>query len=103
VQARLTDATSWIADHRRGAFAVGAVLAGIVALVFATVGDGVEADGDGVRGLVVEHAHTAVWALLTGALALAAVRGRWRSASSALAWAALAVYLVFVGGILLEA
>lgn len=85
---------------RRRGFAFGAVAAGLVTAVFAVVGDGVNASATGSLGVLLEHGHTAVWALLTAALAWAAVRGRWQRASSALALAALVLYLAFLAALL---
>lgn len=79
-----------------------AVLAAGVAILFATVGDGVGPDpsATGWRRTVLEHGHTLVWMLLAGALTWAAVAGRWARASSLLAGAALACYAVFLGVLL---
>lgn len=78
-------------------FGAGTAVAATVAVVFATVGDGVPpSDGDGWRATVVDHGHTAVWVLLAAALAVATARGRWTRISSALAWGALACYAAFL-------
>jgi hypothetical protein len=103
VPGRTSTATAWWVDHRTGAFAAAAALAAVVTLVFATVGDGVDVGAEGVPGLVLDHAHTAVWALLTVALAVAALTGRWQRASSAVATVALVVYVLFLASLLLVA
>ena len=87
---------------RRLWFALGGVAAGLVTAVFAVVGDGVTATGTGALGVLLEHGHTAVWALLTTALAWAAVQGRWQRASSVLAVAALVLYLAFLAALLIK-
>lgn len=84
----------------RRAAGVGAVAAGVVALVFATVGDGVSSSEAGARGFVVNHGHTATWVLL--AAALGAVALGWPGwAARWLGYAALASYLVFLAALLL--
>lgn len=72
-----------------------------MAAIFATIGDGVEVDADGIRKLVVDYGHTAVWVLLALALLLAAVSGRWGRASGVLASIALALYLLFLFAVFL--
>jgi hypothetical protein len=82
---------------KRPLFALAAVGASVVTAVFATVGDGVEVpDASGLRALVVDAGHTAVWALLALAFAIAAVRGRWTRVSNGIAIAAGILYLVFL-------
>ena len=85
---------------QRGLFAAAAVAASAVTVLFATVGDGVDVAAEGWAGLLIDHGHTAVWALLTAALATAAVKGRWQRASGALATAALVVYALFLLAVL---
>lgn len=82
-------------------YAAAAIGAAIITIVFATVGDGVDSDNGGLQGFVIDHGHTAVWALLAAALGIAAVRGSWQQISGALAAAALAIYVVFVGAVVL--
>jgi hypothetical protein len=82
--------------RRRPWFWAGAVGAAIVATIFATIGDGVDVQAPGWRGLVVDHAHTAVWVLLAGAAGVAALQGRWSRTAGGLATAALALYVVFL-------
>lgn len=78
-------------------YVVAATIALAVTIVFATVGDGVEApDATGLRHLVVESGHTGVWALLTVAFAVAAVRARWGRLSNGAAIAAGVLYVVFL-------
>lgn len=86
----------------RRLFGAGAAGAGIVTVVFATVGDGVDLPAQGIAGGIIEHGHTGVWALLTAALATAAARGRWQAASGALAGAALVLYVLFIGSVLVS-
>lgn len=86
----------------RLAYAAGAVLAAAVTVVFAVVGDGVEAsDRTGIARWVEDHAHTAVWALLTVALGTAAVRGAWAAVSQWAAVGAGALYVAFLATVLL--
>jgi peptidoglycan/LPS O-acetylase OafA/YrhL len=82
--------------RRRAWYWAGAVGAAIVATIFATVGDGVDVQAPGWRGLVADLAHTAVWMLLAGACAVAGLQGRWSRTSGVLATAALALYVVFL-------
>ncbi|WP_425837577.1 hypothetical protein [Microbacterium sp. PA5] len=85
------------AGSRRPWFLAATAAATAVTVVFATVGDGVEVPGaTGLRALVVDVGHTAVWALLAGAFAIAAARGRWTPPSNRLALAAAVVYAVFL-------
>lgn len=81
----------------RALYALGAIAAGVVTAVFATVGDGVEVPGaTGLRRVVVEIAHVAVWTLLSLAGATAAYQGRWSRAAGALASTAGVTYLIFL-------
>ncbi|WP_062518934.1 hypothetical protein [Demequina silvatica] len=81
----------------QGWFALGAAAAAAVALVFATVGDGVPAsEATGGVALVTDHGHTAVWVVLAASLGIAAARGGWNRLSGALAWIALALYAAFL-------
>lgn len=74
---------------RRPGWAVLGVGALGVATLFATVGDGVDVPGAaGLRRLLVDHAHTAVWALLAAAFGTAAVRDGWTRTANGLALAA---------------
>jgi len=77
-------------------FGIGAGVALVVTIVFATVGDGVDAEATGLRGAVVDYGHTLVWAFLALALGIAAVAGRWQRASNALAVAAGVLYGAFL-------
>ena len=82
---------------RRGRYALAAVGAGAVAVVFATIGDGVDVPGaTGLRRLVIEGGHQLVWALLAAAFVIAAARGRWSPIAQAMAVAAGVVYAVFL-------
>ncbi|MBN8424000.1 hypothetical protein JF531_05640 [Microbacterium esteraromaticum] len=84
------------ARPRRLWFALAAALAVAVAVVFATIGDGVEAEVSGFAGWIIDHAHTAVWVLLAAALAIAAFRGAWTRAAGVVAVIAGLVYAVFL-------
>ncbi|WEK12414.1 MAG: hypothetical protein P0Y48_07970 [Candidatus Microbacterium phytovorans] len=85
------------AASRRGWFAAAAAAATAVTVVFATAGDGVEVPGaTGVRAVIVDAGHTAVWALLAIAFTIAVARGRWTPLSNRLALAAGAVYAAFL-------
>ena len=87
---------------RRRWYKLAAVAASIVAIAFATVGDGVEvADAAGPRRLVVDLGHQLVWALLAGAFAVAAVRSRWGRISQTFAVAAGILYLLFLFAVFL--
>lgn len=87
--------------RRRWFFTAAAGVAGIVTVVFATLGDGVDIPAEGWAGIVIDYGHTAVWALLSAAFAVAAVRGGWQRISGVLAGIALAVYVLFVVLVLL--
>lgn len=77
-----------------GVAAVGSVT---VATVFATIGDGVDVPGAaGLRRVVIDWGHPAVWVLLAIAFALASGRGRWTSLSNGLAVTAGLFYVVFL-------
>lgn len=86
-------------ERKRLLFGVGAGVALVVTIIFATVGDGVEAEATGLRGAVLDYGHTGVWALLAAALGIAAAAGRWQRASSALAVAAGVLYAVFLAAL----
>jgi hypothetical protein len=84
-------------------FIGGTVVATAVAVLFATLGDGVSAsDATGLRALVIDHAHTAVWVLLATALLVASVQGRWQGLSGAIASVAGVLYLVFLAAVRLN-
>ena len=55
----------------------------------------------GLRRIVVDSGHLAVWILLGGAFGIAAVRGEWNRASGVLAAGAGATYAVFLGAVFL--
>lgn len=87
---------------RRRWFALAAAVAAAVAVVFATVGDGVEVpEATGIRALIVDVGHTAVWALLAVAFAIAAARGRWSRLSHGIALAGGVVYVAFLAAVFL--
>ena len=81
----------------RALYGVAFAGAAVVTAIFATVGDGVDVPGaTGLRLAIVEGGHTLVWALLTVAFAIAAIRGRWTRPSNACAVAAGVLYAVFL-------
>jgi hypothetical protein len=85
---------------QRGLFTVGALGAAAVTVIFATIGDGVSITALGWAAPVIDHGHTAVWALLTAALGTAALTGRWTRSSAVLAAAALGMYALFLLAVL---
>jgi hypothetical protein len=87
-------------ERNRLLYGTGAGVALVVAIAFAAVGDGVETEAAGLRGAVVDHGHTGVWALLAVALAIAAATGRWHRVSNGLALAAGVLYAVFLAALL---
>jgi hypothetical protein len=81
----------------RALYGLASAAALVVTVVFATVGDGVETpEATGLRLAVVDGGHTLVWALLTAAFAIAAVRARWGRLSNGLAVAAGIAYAIFL-------
>ncbi len=86
------------AGARRIWFTLGAVAAAIVTLLFATIGDGTSSGSE--EGLLLEFGHVGVWALLTAALGVAAVVGRWQRISSIFALGALGLYATFLVALL---
>lgn len=81
----------------RALYATASVLALAVTVVFATVGDGVDApEAGGLRRAVIEGGHILVWALLTVAFGIAAARGSWTRLSNGIAIAAGVTYAVFL-------
>ncbi|MGN8246117.1 hypothetical protein ACTHAM_003252 [Cellulomonas soli] len=84
------------AGRRRTWAAAGAVAASAVALVFATAGDGVDAEAEGLRGVVLDHGHTATWVLLAGALGLTAWGRGPTWLPRTLGYAGLASYAAFL-------
>lgn len=86
----------------RAGYGAAAAVAAIVAGVFAFVGDGVDVrDAVGLRRLVVDVGHTAVWVLLTVAFTIAAARGRWNPVSQVVAVTAGLLYAVFLFAVFL--
>jgi len=83
----------------RVGFAVAALAALLIALVFVTLGDGVDATAEGWRGAVLDYGHALVWILLATGLAVAAIRRRWNPASGALCAAAGIGYLIFLAAL----
>lgn len=91
----MSDATT--SRRRRLAFSGAAALSLAVAVVFATVGDGVDVpEATGARLIVIEVGHTGVWVLLATAFAIAAVRRRWSPLSNGIAVAAGILYAIFL-------
>lgn len=87
---------------RRRWYLAAALGASAVAILFATVGDGVEVpDATGFRRVVLDVGHQLVWALLGGAFAVAAARGRWSGVSQALAVAGGVTYAFFLFAVFL--
>lgn len=82
--------------------AAGAAGAAAIALLFATVGDGVDARADGLAGTILDHGHTATWVLLASALGLTAWGRGPRRLPRTLGWAGLGVYLTFLLTLLLH-
>lgn len=96
----MTDPTP--SSRHRWWYSIAAVAALAVTIVFVTVGDGVQVpEAAGVRRGIVDHGHALTWALLTGALTVAAVSGRWSRISQVLAIAAGASYVLFLSAVLL--
>ena len=83
----------------RMAAGLGAVAAAGVTVVFATIGDGVGDEAPGPRGVVLEYGHTAVWCLLTVALALTAVGRGPQWLPRTIGYASLAVYVCFLAAL----
>lgn len=91
-----------VPGRQRALYAGAAAIAGVVTIVFATIGDGVEVpEASGLRAFIVDVGHVLVWALLTVAFAAAAVVGRWGRLSQIVAVGALAVYALFLVAVLL--
>ena len=85
------------ANRARVLFGAAAAVALVVAVVFASVGDGVEvAEATGLRSVVIEGGHTLVWVLLAIAFAIATVRAKWSRLSNVLAIAAGITYAAFL-------
>lgn len=83
--------------RKRVLFGLATVAATTVAVIFATIGDGVEVpSAHGLRHLIVEHGHTVVWVLLAAAFAIATLRGRWTRPANGVAIAAGVTYAVFL-------
>lgn len=63
--------------RKRLIFGLCAAVAAAVAIVFATIGDGVDVpEASGTR-ILVDYAHIAVWVLLAAAFGVGAWHGRW--------------------------
>lgn len=83
-------------SRTRVGFALAAVAASMIAVVFLVLGDGTDSSADGWRGPVLEFGHAAVWLLLAAGLAVAAVRQHWSRASTLLCGVAGLGYLAFL-------
>jgi len=82
---------------RRGWYPLAAVAALVVAITFATIGDGVEVrEAAGARLLIVDWGHTLVWVLLTLSFAAAALRGGGDAWANGLAIGAAVAYGAFL-------
>jgi hypothetical protein len=86
-------------SRARVGFAVAALAALIIAAVFLTIGDGVDASAEGWRGPVLEFGHALVWLLLAAALGVAAIEQRWSRASAGLCGVAGVGYLTFLAAL----
>jgi hypothetical protein len=86
-------------SRARVGFALGALVALLIAVVFLTLGDGSDASADGWRGPILEYGHALVWLLLAAGLGVAALRQQWNRASSALCGTAGIGYLIFLGAL----
>jgi len=75
-------------------FALAALPAPIIAVVFLTLGDGSDATADGWRGPDLEYGHAIAWLLLAAGPVVAALRQRWNRASAALCGAGGFGYLI---------
>lgn len=83
--------------RKRLIFALCAVVAAGVAVVFATIGDGVNIpEATGTRRILIDYAHTAVWVFLAAAFGVGALTGRWGQVAQWLAGGAAACYLTFL-------
>lgn len=88
------------ARRGRGRYAAAAVAAGVLTLVFSTVGDGVDAPGaTGPARLLVDAGHQTVWGLLAAAFMVAAVRDGWGRASQVLAVGGGLTYVAFLAAV----
>ena len=80
--------------------AVGAVGALVVAIVFATIGDGTTPPVD--AGPLRRYGHAVVWALLAGCCTAVALDRGPRQLPRALGYTALAVYVGFLATVLFD-
>ena len=81
----------------RRLYGIAAAGALAVTIIFATVGDGVDVpEATGLRSVVIGFGHTLVWALLTVALLIAAIRRQWSIPSQIVAVAAAMSYGLFL-------
>lgn len=86
-------------SRARVGFALAALVALMIAAVFLTIGDGVDATAEGWHGAVLDYGHALVWILLATGLGVAAVRQRWNRASGGLCAAAGVGYLIFLAAL----
>ncbi len=89
-------------SRARVLYSLAAAASLVVAVIFGTIGDGVDVpEATGLRAIIVDVGHTAVWVLLTIAFAVAAVRGSWVRAAGAIAVAAGVLYALFLVAVFL--
>ena len=77
-------------------WALGAAVAAVLAVMFATLGDGVHVAVHGWQRFIRETGHWLTWALLALGLGLAAVLSDWTPLSRGLCVSAGIVYLAFL-------
>lgn len=71
-----------------------------IAVVFSTIGDGVDVpEATGLRALAVNLGHSVVWMLLTVAFAIATALARWSRVSNVIGIAAGVTYVVFLAAV----
>lgn len=75
---------------------IAGLVAAVLAVVFATVGDGVHVAVEGWQRPIREVGHWLAWGLLALGLGLAAIKAEWTPLSQALCLAGGLVYLAFV-------
>ena len=80
--------------------AIGAIIAVVVAAVFALVGDGTVPAAD--AGFIRRNGHAIVWTLLAGCLTAVAVGRGPRRLPAWLGYSALAVYVAFLATVFLR-
>ena len=86
---------SFIQTHRKAVGIVSVIVALAIAVLYLFVVPEQAASATGLEKFIIEYAHAAVWFLLAAALVLWTLR-RGNRARSILAYAALALYAVFL-------